>query len=293
MADSLPGDLVNNTGELRDGNVAIDTPLFENVNSPSDSCVDVRAHECSNFIGEFPTPPSDSHSPGLATRLQTMSRVATPEPFKAGNSERHKPAGRKVQKSHKKSGSMAKHTSGIDILHELCDSGLQDALKCGQGLVRDDLPAFLDQNFNIWQEEGRWSNKPFTLVSTSSAEERAALVFQHVHSHQEQKLDEKLGLRFSRTLLFLSFETLKRKTLQDMEHGLLEHPHRKKVSTLAVDRLLKDRYPESWDVMGSQERRYLRDKFHSYKRQGGRYWQAAGFLGLGVLGSGKTLNKVM
>lgn len=291
MVDALP---VDDTGEMQQGNSGSDASLLlENANSPSDPCMDVHGQKSSNFLVGLPTPPSDSHSPGPAMRLQTMPRAATSEPLNAGNSKRHKLARRKVQKSHQKSRSMTNPTSGIDILHEL-DPRLQDALKCGQGLVRDDLPAFLDQNFNIWQEEGCRSNKPFTLVSASSTEEKVAQVFQHVHSQQEQQLDEKLGLLFSRALLFLSFETLKRETEQDMHHGQLENPHGKQVATLAVDRLLKNCYPERWDLMSSQEKRYLRDKFHEYKRLGSRYCQAAGVLGLGaLLGAGKTLNKVM
>jgi hypothetical protein len=59
----LPGSLVNDTGELREGNSAIDTPLVENVSSLSDPCVYIQTQESRNFIGGFPTPPSDSHSP--------------------------------------------------------------------------------------------------------------------------------------------------------------------------------------------------------------------------------------
>jgi hypothetical protein len=95
-------------------------------------------------------------------------------------------------------------------------------------------------------------------------------------------------------LLFLLFETLTREIQQEMQRGLLKNPYWKRAATLSVDRLLKNCYPERWDMMDTSEKEDLRKDFHEYKRQGSRYWQVAGVLGLGVLlGSGDTLAKVM
>jgi hypothetical protein len=52
-----------------------------------------------------------------------------------GNSKKHELSRLKVQKSPKQFRNMAYSNAGLDTLYGLCDPGLQDALKCGKGLI--------------------------------------------------------------------------------------------------------------------------------------------------------------
>lgn len=165
-----------------------------------------------------------------------------------------------------------------------------------RGLVKNDLSNYLDQKYCIWREKGFWFEDSLDLsVSTDhSAENRFRLVFRHLSTLATPGSDQKLRLRLSQTLLYLSFELLTREAQRDIQSGRLDNLYQHRASTLSVDHLLRCSYPYEWYSMDAQTKKRLRSQFHEHKRQGGRCWQTAGVLGLGaLLVCGDTLSKVM
>ena len=165
-----------------------------------------------------------------------------------------------------------------------------------RGLVKNDLSNYLDQKCCIWREKGFWFEDSLDLsVSPDhSAENRFRLVFRHLSTLATRGSDQKLRLRLSQTLLYLSFELLTREAQRDIQSGRLDNLYQHRASTLSVDHLLQCSYPDEWYSMDAQTKKRFRSQFHEHKRQGGRCWQTAGVLGLGaLLVCGDTLSKVM
>ena len=98
----------------------------------------------------------------------------------------------------------------------------------------------------------------------------------------------------SETLLYLASKSLKQVNRQDIRSKALDNPGRQRASTLTMDQLLERSYPDLWDLMDIEAKRSLRAQFHEHLRNGSRYWQVAGPLGLGALfAAGNLLIKMM
>lgn len=178
-------------------------------------------------------------------------------------------------------------------LCELLDPGLRQALEAGEGLIREDLSQYQDSC--LWQQDF-WSEDAIKLPSLrhSSTKEKFCDIFHYVNKLVTRSLNQKLRLRISRTLLYLTYETLTQKMKNDLHSRSLENPKQQRASTLTADYLLRCSYPNTWDSMDVEEKRTIRKKLHDEKRQGSRWWRAAGGLGLGTLTScGDVLGNAM
>lgn len=106
--------------------------------------------------------------------------------------------------------------------------------------------------------------------------------------------DQRLRLRMSQVLLHLEFESLTWNKQSSLNKGTLKNPSQYHTATLSTDDLLKLAYPREWNSNEGQIQKRICTEFHKQKREGSRWWQAAGILGPGVLlTGGDTLSKVM
>ncbi|KAF3492110.1 uncharacterized protein GIQ15_01627 [Arthroderma uncinatum] len=181
-----------------------------------------------------------------------------------------------------------------NALCELSDPDLQQTLEAGEGLIRDGLSEHQDSC--MWREKGFWSEDALCLsiLANSSAEERFCQVFRYVNTQLTRSLDQKLRLRISHALLYLSFESLTQEKRSGMRSGRQENPDQHRAATFSADYLLERSYPDWWGSMDVRMKRTLRRQLHEQKRQGSRCWRMASVLGLGaLLACGDTLTKVI
>ncbi|KAK2752219.1 hypothetical protein FQN54_008151 [Arachnomyces sp. PD_36] len=277
------------------------SPEDEDTDSPSTS------FGSSDLIMGLPTPRSDPPSPATQAPMKTNHRRSKSKQCKVT----------KVTVARKKSvrkKSWAKHnrvekqpesagleepsvsTSSSPARNALCglsDPDLQQALEVGEGLIRDGLSEHQDSC--IWQES-LWSEDALNLsiLTGSSAEERFCQVFRYVNTLVTRSSDQKLRLRISHALLYLSFESLTQGNRSGIHSGRLENPNQDRAATLSADYLLKRSYPDKWESTDDQIKKSLRRQLHEQKRQGSRCWRMACGLGLGaLLACGDTLARVI
>ncbi|EFW14300.1 hypothetical protein D8B26_007047 [Coccidioides posadasii str. Silveira] len=178
-------------------------------------------------------------------------------------------------------------------LHGLLVPGLQQALEVGEGLIRQDLSEYQDSC--VWQQDF-WSEDAIKLptLMNCSALEKFCHVFRYVNMLVARSSNQELRLRISRTLLYLTYETLTQKWRSDMHSGNFENPEQHRASTLTTDHLLRCMHPQTWDSMDAVAKKTLRRKLQDEKRQGSRWWRAASVLRLGCLVvCGDVLSKVI
>lgn len=181
-----------------------------------------------------------------------------------------------------------------NALHELSDPDLQQALEIGEGLIRDGLSEY--QNFCIWQEGDFWFEDSLNLSISPgcSAEKRFCQVFRYSNTLETCTSNQKLRLRISHALLYLSFHSLTRKKQSGIYSERLKNSGQRRAATLSTDFLLSHSYPGKWNSMNVEMKQTLRRRLHEKKRQGSRCWRIAGVLSLGtLLACGDTLARVM
>lgn len=180
-----------------------------------------------------------------------------------------------------------------NALHGLSDPDLQQALEIGEGLIRIDLSE--NQNSCIWQRDFWFEDSLNLSISPGcSAEERVCQVFRYSSSLETSTSNQKLRLRISHALLYLSLHSLTRKKQSGIYSGRLDNPGQHRAATLSTNYLLSHSYPGEWDSMDVEMKQTHRKRLHEKKRQGSRCWRIAGVLGLGaLLACGDTLASVM
>ncbi|OJD24951.1 hypothetical protein ACJ73_03687 [Blastomyces percursus] len=286
------------------------TPQAEDTDSPSTpsgfSDEASQLFSSGDLVMGLPTPLSDNPSPA-AQVTKTTHHSSKPKQFKVtkgtGARERYR-----QEKSLMKGSTVKNQLGCIEVdrpvsidasfvrnaLHGLSDPDLQQALKIGEGLISDGLSEY--QNSCIWQEGDFWFEDSLNLpISTGcSAEERFCQVFRYSNTLETCTSNQKLRLRISHALLYLSFHSLTRKKQSGIYSGRLENPGQHRAATLSTDFLLSHSYPGKWDSMDVEMKQTLRRRLHEKKRQGSRCWRIAGVLGLGaLLAGGDTLARVI
>ncbi|PGG98895.1 hypothetical protein GX51_06542 [Blastomyces parvus] len=258
----------------------------------------------SELVMGLSTPPSDSPSPAtqipkknnrcrLGSKQSKITKV-TPTDMKKSLTKRSQVGKQPGSAGLEESGVMTSSSLARNALCGLSDPDLQRALEVGEGLIRDGLANY--QGSCIWQENGFWPEDALNLsiLTDSSAEEKFCHVFRYANTLVNRSSDQKLRLRISHAILYLSFESLTQKRRSGIHSRRLENHDQHRASTLSADYLLRRSYPDKWDLMDDQMKQALRRQFHEQKRQGSRCWRMAGVLGLGALvACGNTLAGVI
>ncbi|KAF3492104.1 uncharacterized protein GIQ15_01621 [Arthroderma uncinatum] len=89
--------------------------------------------------------------------------------------------------------------------YALSDPDLQQTLEAGEGLIGEGLSEH--QGSCMWREKGFWSEDALSLpiLVDSSAEERFCRDYRYINAQLTRRSDQKLRLRISHALLYLSF----------------------------------------------------------------------------------------
>ncbi|KAL2361685.1 hypothetical protein RJZ56_005433 [Blastomyces dermatitidis] len=264
----------------------------------------IQSMGSSELVIGLPTPPSDSPSPAtqipkknnrcrLRSKQSKITKV-THTDMKKSLTKRSQVGKQPGSAGLEESGVMTSSSLARNALCRLSDPDLQQALEIGEGLIRDGLADY--QGSCIWQENGFWPEDALNLsiLTDSSAEEKFCHVFCYANTLVNRSSDQKLQLRISHAVLYLSFKSLTHEKRSGIHSRRLENHDQHRAATVSADYLLRHSYPDSWDLKDDQMKQALRRQFHEQKRQGSRCWRMAGVLGLGaLLACGDTLARVI
>ncbi|EER43783.1 predicted protein [Histoplasma capsulatum H143] len=201
------------------------------------------------------TPPSDPPSPAtqitkgnghcrLRSRRSKITKVTLAHKKKS-LTKRSQVKKQPQSAGLKESSVMTITTLARNALCGLFDPDLQRALEAGEGLIRDGLSDY--QGSCIWQENGFWSEDALSpsILTDSSAEEKFCHIFRYANTLVKRSSDQKLRLRISHAILYLSFETLMQEKRSGVHSRRLDNHDQHRAATLSADYLLTRSYPDN------------------------------------------------